>query len=124
MSLNGSDEAPSGMGHLSKLEKDITMFLDVFVPFESIRGLLITNENYSIAFKILRERYANKQVLISSCMESFVKLQPTTSMKNVSGLRAMYDLVQGNVHHLSSLGVPCDAYGKLFLLNLTTKFGT
>ena len=32
MSLNGSDEAPSGKGHLSKLEKDITMFLGVFVP--------------------------------------------------------------------------------------------
>ena len=46
MSLNGSDEAPSGnevlpkkkrsrvayKGHLSKLEKDITMFLDEFVP--------------------------------------------------------------------------------------------
>ena len=32
MSLNGSDEAPSGKGYLRKLEKDITMFLDVFVP--------------------------------------------------------------------------------------------
>ena len=46
MSLNGSDEAPSGneilskkkrsraayKGNLSKLEKDITMFLDEFVP--------------------------------------------------------------------------------------------
>ena len=57
-------------------------------------------------------------------MESFVKLQPITSMKNVSGLRAMYDLVEGNIHHSSSLGAPCDTYGKLFLLNLTTKFGT
>ena len=46
MSLNGSDEAPLGnevlskkrrsraayKGHLSKLEKDITIFLDRFVP--------------------------------------------------------------------------------------------
>ena len=34
-------------------------------------------------------------------------------MKNVSGLRAMYDFVEGNVHNLSSLGVPSDTYGKL-----------
>ena len=27
---------------------------------ESIRGLLITNENYIIALQVLRERYANK----------------------------------------------------------------
>ena len=88
---------------------------------ESIRGLLITNENYSIALKILRERYANKQVLISSYMESFVKLQPITSMKNVSGLRAMYDLVEGNVRNLSSLGVPSDTYGKLLVHLLIEK---
>ena len=48
-------------------------------------------------------------------MESFVKLQPITSMKNVSGLRAMYDLVEGNVRNLSSLGVPSDTYGKLLV---------
>ena len=41
---------------------------------ESIRGLLITNENYSIPLKILRERYANKQILISSYMENFVTI--------------------------------------------------
>ena len=52
---------------------------------ESIWGLLITNENYSIALKTLRERYANKQVLISPNMERFVKSQPIISMKNVSG---------------------------------------
>ena len=41
---------------------------------DSIRGLLITNENYSTALKILRERYANKQVLKSSYMERFCKI--------------------------------------------------
>ena len=48
-------------------------------------------------------------------MECFVKLQPITSMKNVSGLRAMCNLVEGNVHNLSSLGVPSDTYGKLLV---------
>ena len=106
---------------------------------ESIRGFLITNEN-SIALKVLRECYANKQVLISSYMESFVKLQPITSMTNVSGLRAIYGLVEGNVCNLLSLGVPSDTYGKLLvhlliekiphslrlvlLVNLMAKFGT
>ena len=54
-------------------------------------------------------------------MESFVKLQPITSMKNVSGLRAMYDLVEGNVRNLSSLGVPSDTYGKLLVHLLIEK---
>ena len=88
---------------------------------ESIRGLLITNENYSIALKILREHYANKHVLISSYMESFVKLQPVTPMKNVSGLIAMYDLFQGNVRNLSSLGVPSGTCDKLLVHLLIGK---
>ena len=88
---------------------------------ESTCGLLITNENYCIALKILQKRYANKQVLISSYTENFVKLQPITSMKNVSGLRAMYDLVEGNVRNLSSLGVPSDTYGKLLVHLLIEK---
>ena len=88
---------------------------------ESIRGWLITNENYSIALKILQELYANEQVLISSYMERFVKLQPITSMKNISGLRAMYDLVEGTVRNLSSLAVPSDTYGKLLVHLLIEK---
>ena len=88
---------------------------------DSIRALLITNENYSIALKTLRERYANKQVLISSCMENFLKLQRITSMKNIIGLRAMYDLVEGNIENLSSLGVLSGTYGKLLVHLLIEK---
>ena len=88
---------------------------------ESIQGLLITNENYSIALKILWERFANKQVLIGSYMESFVKLQPITPVKNISGLRAMYNLVEGNVCNLSSLGVPSDTSCKLLVHLLIKK---
>ena len=49
-------------------------------------------------------------------MESFAKLQPTTSMKNIN----MYDLVEGNLHDLSSLDVPFDTCGKL-LVHLLIK---
>ena len=88
---------------------------------EFIGALLITIENYSIALKILRECYANKQVLIGSFMESFVKLKPMKSMKNAKGLRAMYHLVEGNVRNLSSLVVPSDTYGKLLVHLLIEK---
>ena len=68
------------------------------------------NENYSIALKFLQEHYVN--------MERFVKLRLITFLKNVSGLRAMCDLVEGNVRNLSSLG---DTYGKLFVHLLIEK---
>ena len=42
-------------------------------------------------------------------------------MKNASGLRAMYDLVEGNLSNLSDLGIPSDTYGKLLVHLLTQK---
>ena len=55
-------------------------------------------------------------------MESFVKLPPITSMKNVRGLRAMHDLVEGKVRNFSSLGVPSHTYGKLLIHLLIEKY--
>ena len=40
-------------------------------------------------FKNFTERYASIQVLISSDMGSFIKIQPRTFMKNVNALKAM-----------------------------------
>ena len=54
-------------------------------------------------------------------MESFIKLQPITSMKNVSGLRATQYLVEGNVRNLSSLSVPPDTNAKLLVDLLIEK---
>ena len=88
---------------------------------KDVQELIITNENYSIALKILQERYANKQVLISSSMERFIKLQPITSMRNVKGLRTMYDLVEGNVRNSPRLGASSDTYGKLLVHLLIEK---
>ena len=88
---------------------------------ESIRGLLKTNKNYITALKILRERYANKEVLISSYRGRFVKLQPIRSIENASGLTAMYDSVEGVVRNLSSEDDPSDTYGKILVQLLIKK---
>ena len=52
-----------------------------------IFGLNITNENYDLAVKILKERYANTQMLVSSHMEDLVKLNPVKHENDVKGLR-------------------------------------
>ena len=39
-----------------------------------ITGLALTKENYKIAVHLLRRRYGNKQVIISSLMDSLLKL--------------------------------------------------
>ena len=70
-----------------------------------ISGLSLTNENYDEAVKILKERYANPQMLISSHMEALVKLNPVKHKNDVKGLRKIYDQVESSIRNLKSLKV-------------------
>ena len=66
--------------------------------------------------------YCALYLAITSTYGKFCKIKPTTSMENFNGLRAMYNLVEENVHNLSSLGVPSDTCGKLLVHLLIRKF--
>ena len=39
---------------------------------ETIRGLALTDENYSVALKLLQERYGDEQYLVSSYMNQLL----------------------------------------------------
>ena len=64
---------------------------------ESISGFSLTKENYCEAIKLLKERYGNiKQVVISSQMDSLLKLPKATSMGEVKKLRNIYDKLESH----------------------------
>ena len=64
---------------------------------ETINGFSLTSENYHEAVKLLKERYGNKQVVISSQMDSLLKLPEATSMGEVKKLRNIYDKLESHV---------------------------
>ena len=47
----------------------------------TITGLALTNNNYNIAINLLRERYDNKQLLISSHMRTLLSLERVTNIQ-------------------------------------------
>ena len=77
MSLNGSDEAPLGNevlskkrrsraaynGHLSKLEKDITMFLDEFVPGNLLHISKLKSYKNNVAKQNEQIKLLNNEIL-------------------------------------------------------------
>ena len=87
MSLNGSDEAPSGnevlskkkrsrvayKGHLSKLEKDITMFLDEFVPGNLLHLSKLKSHKYNVAEQTKQIKRLNNVILELVQVEEFDK---------------------------------------------------
>ena len=81
----------------------------------AISGLQLTSANYSVALEVLRERFAQKQIIINSHMESLIKLKPVNVISDVKGIRAVFDSVEIQVRGLECLGIDSAQYGALLI---------
>ena len=77
-----------------------------------ISGLSLTNDNYGEAIKIFNNRFGNTQIIISSQMNSILKL-PTVKLNDLQQLRSTCDQVDLNLRSLVTLGVPVESFGTL-----------
>ena len=82
---------------------------------ECINGLSLTSANYQKAVEILKERYENKQILISSYMDVLVKLPKVDNLKDIDKLRKIYNSLETSVRNLADLGVEITSYWKLLI---------
>ena len=82
---------------------------------KSVSGLTLTNENYGKALTILKERYGNKQAIVSTHMEKLANLRVVSSDANITGLPKLFDEIESNVGSLESLGVEANSYGSLLV---------
>ena len=80
----------------------------------AVAGLELKEENYDNAIKILKERFGNKQQIISSHMQALLKLQGLPNEK-VSQLRLIFDQINAHVRGLETLGVTAERYGSLLI---------
>ena len=78
----------------------------------AISGLQLTSANYDA---VLKERFAQKQIIINSHMESLLKLKPVNAMSDIEGIRAVLDRMEIQVRGLQSLGVDSAQYGALLI---------
>lgn len=79
----------------------------------AIEGLPVTELNYQPAVDILKQRYGNKQQLVSAHMDELLKL-PSCNEK-VSQLKYVYDKINVHVRGLNSLGVDSEKCGSLLI---------
>ena len=59
----------------------------------TIAGLSLTKDNYKVAVDLLRQRYGNKQVIISSHIESLLKLPRVNFVSDIKRVRMVYDQI-------------------------------
>ena len=78
-------------------------------------GLALSSANYSIAVKLLHERFGNHQLVINSHMESLLKLPCVSSMVDIKRIRMVHDMIESNVRSLQNLGINAEMYGSLLI---------
>ena len=83
-------------------------------------SLNITNENYDIAVQILKGRYVNRQMLISSHMEALFILNSVKQKNDVKGPSKIYDQGESSIRNLNLLNVDQKSCG-IFLLYLLSE---
>ena len=84
------------------------------LALQCIEGFPLTNENYTEALKLLKERYGNPQLIISSHMNSLIKLDNVANA-GVKDLRHLYDKIEFNTRALKSVGISSDHFGPLLI---------
>ena len=88
---------------------------------EAIAGLTLSNENYLHAVDMLKARFGDEQVLISSHMNILLKIEPVKSVSDVKGIRKIYDNIESQVRSLYNLGIDSKQYGPMLIPILTSK---
>ena len=93
----------------------------------AVTSLQLNIENYSVALKMLEERFGNPQLLIHKHMTKLLSLEFARSMYDLKNLRKVYDEVETQVFSLENLDLDPKSYGfflDLYFLILTKKNNT
>ncbi|KFM65649.1 hypothetical protein X975_19634, partial [Stegodyphus mimosarum] len=79
----------------------------------AVSGFSLTNENYSSAIVLLKERFGRTDVVINAHMNKLLNLNPVKNSSNLRALRELYDNCEIQIRNLNSLGVASGSYGHL-----------
>ncbi|XP_071052969.1 uncharacterized protein [Onthophagus taurus] len=85
-----------------------------------INSLEISEANYDVAIELLRERYANKKVLIRNHVKNIFELQPLTRESHVN-LRKLIDNFLKDFRSLQTLGEPVQHWDTLLIHIVSIK---
>ena len=82
----------------------------------AIRGLRVTNENYAEAVDILKERFGDKNRIVTAHLEDLMKL-PDVSEKegNIAAIQRFCDELESHSRSLGCLGVEPESYGAILV---------
>ncbi|KAJ0171888.1 hypothetical protein K1T71_012651 [Dendrolimus kikuchii] len=106
--------------HLSEVEKFRYLLLSVKgEPYNLIKSLPVTNENYNNTVQILINRYENTRIVASKHLDRSIDLENLND-KNIHDLRNLINIYFENITALKPLGFPIHSWD-FVLLNILLR---
>lgn len=87
----------------------------------SIQSMEITSDNYEIAWKLIKERFENKKMIVKKHVSAIIDL-PHIQKESSSSLRELSDKMQSHITTLQKLGQPTDHWDVFIVILLANKF--
>ena len=87
-----------------------------------ILGFKITDENYETSMNLLKDRYNNKQLIVSSHMTNLLNLPQLISSDNVNDLQKICGAIK--TQSLKNLDIQSEMYGSLVIPVLLSKLSS
>ena len=78
-----------------------------------IEGLAVTAANYHEARRLLKDRFGNRNLIISKHMDALLSLEPVKSTNSIGSLRLLYDKIMMNVRALKSFDISSNQFGPM-----------
>ncbi|XP_045463807.1 uncharacterized protein LOC123673366 [Harmonia axyridis] len=87
---------------------------------ETIKALEISANNYDVAWKLITERFENKQILVNNHIKHLFNL-PNILRESNQGLRQLLDGLQKHLRALEALKLPIDKWDALIIYLISIK---
>ena len=82
---------------------------------ECINGFVLNGKNYVEALNLLKERFGSPQLLISTHMQSLLKLPHLTDRDDISKLVSFHNCIESSIRSLLAVGLDAKQYGPLLI---------
>lgn len=86
-----------------------------------VQSLEITNENYPLAWGLLKERYENKKLIVRKHVQALFDI-PKVEKESASSLRNLIDCTSKNLRVLNQLGELTDQWDTLIVFMISNNF--
>ena len=87
----------------------------------AIDGFALIADNYESAVKLLKDRFADPQIIISSHMEELLNLPAVCDIHKVSKIRQLYDSIETHIRSLRNLEIDSSSHGSLLVPLILSK---